>query len=91
MKNNNNQTVDKLAKYEKKMAKYRNNLRRRAYRRALEDSHWITEEIEVKLSLFLFLDTLYKRLDISIDFDVSIFLLFGTNVHSFISFIIFSF
>lgn len=49
MKNNNNQTVDKLAKYEKKMAKYRNNLRRRAYRRALEDSQWITEEIEVKL------------------------------------------
>lgn len=49
MKNNNNQTVDKLAKYEKKMAKYRNNLRRRAYHRALEDSQWVTEEIEVKL------------------------------------------
>lgn len=49
MENNNNQTVDKLAKYEKKMANYRKNLRRRAYRRALEDSQWITEEIEVKL------------------------------------------
>lgn len=49
MENNNIKTVDKLAKYEKKMAKYRNNLRRRAYRRALEDSQWVTEEIEIKL------------------------------------------
>ena len=49
MENNNNQTVNKLAKYEKKMAKYRNNLRRRAQKKALEDSQWITKEIEVKL------------------------------------------
>lgn len=49
MKNNNNQTVDKLVKYEKKMANYRKNLRRRAQKKALEDAQWITEEIEVKL------------------------------------------
>ena len=49
MKNNNNQTVDKLAKYERKMAKYRKNLQRRNKKRALYEAQFETVEVEVKL------------------------------------------
>lgn len=46
---NNNQTVNKLVKYESKMAKYRKNLQRRNKKRALYEAQFEIIETEVKL------------------------------------------